>query len=74
MYTYIVYHLNRCYSYIGRIGGQQIMSLDSSCYNNGQPGTVLHEFMHALGFYHEQSRYDRDNHVTINWSNIQAGK
>lgn len=30
--------------------------------------------MHALGFYHEQSRYDRDEFVHVYTSNIQKGK
>ena len=64
----------RCYSYVGRIGGQQTLSLDSRCYSSKEPGIVLHEFMHAIGFFHEQSRTDRDSHIKINWSNIQAGK
>lgn len=63
----------RCSSYIGRIGGAQRMSLDPSCYRNGEPGSVIHEFMHAFGFHHEQSRTDRDDYVIINYPNIQPG-
>uniref|UniRef100_W5LNB5 Metalloendopeptidase n=1 Tax=Astyanax mexicanus TaxID=7994 RepID=W5LNB5_ASTMX len=57
-----------CYSYIGRLGNAQTVSLDrNGCiYHN----TVQHELLHALGFNHEQTRSDRDNHIRVVWDNI----
>ncbi|KAB7501143.1 Zinc metalloproteinase nas-4, partial [Armadillidium nasatum] len=61
----------RCYSYIGKQGGRQVINLPTWCTKSF--GSVLHEMYHALGFFHEQSRSDRDDFVDINWDNIEEG-
>jgi len=59
-----------CSSSIGRTGSRQTVSLGTGCVYTG---IVMHELMHAAGFWHEQSRADRDDYITINWSNIRKG-
>ena len=51
--------------------GVQLVSLGAGCV---QHGVVLHELLHTLGLWHEQSRLDRDRYVRILWENIRTGK
>lgn len=59
-----------CSSGVGYGGGRNSISLDDGCYWRT---TVMHEIAHSLGFYHEQSRPDRDNYVEILTHNILNG-
>ncbi|XP_069824508.1 embryonic protein UVS.2-like [Dendropsophus ebraccatus] len=61
-----------CWSYVGRVGGAQDLSLmKSGCLHWG---IIQHELLHSLGFQHEQCRSDRDKYIRINWGNISQDK
>ena len=67
-----------CHSWIGRIQkpAPQQLNLYAPKDKIGclVHGTIMHEFMHALGFYHEQSRPDRDEYITVVEENVIEGK
>lgn len=56
-----------CFSRIGRVGGEQIINLESA---ECDTGNIVHEIMHALGFWHQQSAPNRDEYVRIVEENI----
>ncbi|KAG5677777.1 hypothetical protein PVAND_007508 [Polypedilum vanderplanki] len=74
-YIWVTGENSGCWSYVGMRNGRQQLNLTP---NNPEVGcfrlyTIVHEFMHALGFYHMQSATERDEYVRIVWENIQAG-
>lgn len=75
-------------SKVGRQSGKQKLTLNTSIGKTFDPltgvftdtkyafgeGTVKHEFMHAVGFKHEQTRRDRGKYINILWKNIIDGE
>ncbi|KRZ72723.1 Zinc metalloproteinase dpy-31, partial [Trichinella papuae] len=61
-----------CASNVGRnpMKEPQYVSLSLDCM---KLGVIAHEVAHALGFWHEQSRPDRDRFVNVVWRNIDEG-
>ncbi|GAA6233893.1 meprin A subunit alpha-like [Lates japonicus] len=62
--------LSGCWSYVGDDRKGQNVSIGARC---DTKAIVEHELLHALGFYHEQSRSDRDDYVKIWWDQIEEG-
>nr|XP_019548555.2 uncharacterized protein PB18E9.04c-like [Aedes albopictus] len=54
-----------CWSYVGRHLDNKYNLVNLQNPACMETGTVAHEFMHALGFYHEFTRPDRDDWVSI---------
>ncbi|EEB19379.1 conserved hypothetical protein [Pediculus humanus corporis] len=61
-----------CCSFVGKRGnGAQAISIGKNC---DKFGIVVHELGHVVGFWHEHTRPDRDNHVQIMRENIMGGQ
>ncbi|XP_023710985.1 zinc metalloproteinase nas-4-like [Cryptotermes secundus] len=74
--TYILFrNTNRgCASQVGYHPTGRGMDLYLSSPGCLRTGTIQHELLHALGFWHEHTRPDRDAFISILWNNIVPGR
>ncbi|XP_002052173.3 seminal metalloprotease 1 [Drosophila virilis] len=74
-YVNVTSEAGGCYSYVGHRNAIQQLNLQNYALNEGcfRLGTIVHEFLHALGFYHQQSTWNRDDYVRIAEENITEG-
>ncbi|KAI1700414.1 astacin (Peptidase family m12A) domain-containing protein [Ditylenchus destructor] len=63
--------LDGCFSFVGKIGGRQLLSLAGGCLYDY---IIWHEVMHALGLEHEHQRPDRDKFIQIQYHNVDPEK
>ncbi|XP_013387072.1 zinc metalloproteinase dpy-31 [Lingula anatina] len=60
-----------CSSSVGEKSGSNHITLGEGCF---LPARVAHEIGHTLGFWHEQSRPDRDKYVSVNTDILKDDK
>ncbi|XP_033637278.1 tolloid-like protein 2 [Asterias rubens] len=69
--SYVLFYFSGgCCSHVGRSGSRQKVYLGPGC---NRFRTIIHEIGHVVGFWHEQSRPDRDEFVTVYEGNISPG-
>jgi len=69
-------HPDGCWSEVGYLnqGEQEInLAIDEPEVGCFRIGTIIHEFLHTLGFYHMQSATERDDYVKIAYEHILDG-
>eukprot|EP00578_Thalassiosira_sp_NH16_P020436 CAMPEP_0181094224 /NCGR_PEP_ID=MMETSP1071-20121207/9876_1 /TAXON_ID=35127 /ORGANISM="Thalassiosira sp., Strain NH16" /LENGTH=299 /DNA_ID=CAMNT_0023176533 /DNA_START=337 /DNA_END=1233 /DNA_ORIENTATION=+ len=69
-FNYESHYANYCAANLGRRRGAPTNVYLGWCRSEKHLGNIIHELIHALGFWHEHSRPDRDEHVQINWSSV----
>lgn len=72
-YVFITGDSVGCAAVVGRMGGPQRLRLQPHAIETGcfRFFTIVHEFIHALGFHHMQNSFDRDQYIRVNWENVR---
>jgi len=63
----------QCEAIVGRAGGEQQVGGAGGSFTPCAIGTILHEMGHTVGLWHEQSRPDRNDYVSVNYGNLIKG-
>uniref|UniRef100_T1GKM2 Metalloendopeptidase n=1 Tax=Megaselia scalaris TaxID=36166 RepID=T1GKM2_MEGSC len=69
-YILVTNNVKGCFSHVGYGRYVQRLNLSNGCLRKGK---IIHEFLHAIGFYHQQSSSNRDDFVEIHIENVKSG-
>uniref|UniRef100_A0AB38Z1Q2 Peptidase M12A domain-containing protein n=1 Tax=Jururu reovirus TaxID=3078408 RepID=A0AB38Z1Q2_9REOV len=72
LYVSITNTATGCWSYVGRSLSNTENQVNLQIPECVDSGTIVHELMHAIGFYHEFTRPDRDSYVSIDKTALTA--
>lgn len=72
-FSHETWYENICASNLGRQSGTSTKIYLGWCRSMKYKGNIVHEILHALGFWHEHSRPDRDDFIQIEWNNVVSG-
>ncbi|XP_063530134.1 seminal metalloprotease 1-like [Cydia strobilella] len=66
-----------CYAHVGYVGPRFANIYNLAPHNPGVGcflhGTIVHEWMHILGFRHMHVTYNRDDYIRVDFENVQSG-
>ena len=65
-----LYIILSCWGHVGHHGYKTQISIGDNC---DFQHVMEHELGHTVGFWHEQSRPDRDNYISVIWENVLDG-